>query len=160
MLVGWAILSPIVKHYGWAPGSVGDMTIGARGWILWVALAIMTVDSLTSLLPVVGEFISQISHMVYKTADSQTHFGRGAASNEVEPPSRLVPTRWIVSGLIFSVTSGTIIVWLLFGSEGIKPWATFLGFVLGGGMSLLGSVHNSCCSHQELILTNRECIPE
>ena len=34
MFVAWAILSPISKHNGWAPGPVGDMTTGARGW--WV----------------------------------------------------------------------------------------------------------------------------
>jgi hypothetical protein len=114
------------------------MNIGARGWILWVALAILTVDSLISLLPVVGELFAQISHVVYKTSDSQHSFGRGTTSDEVEPPSRLVPGQWIISGLLFSVISGTVIVWSLFGSEGIKPWATLLGFVLGGGMSLLG----------------------
>lgn len=52
MLVGWAVLSPLSKHAGWAPGPVGDMTSGARGWILWISLAIMCADSLVSLLPV------------------------------------------------------------------------------------------------------------
>src|SRR5258708_777845 len=58
MLVGWGVLSPISKHYGWAPGPVGDMTSGARGWILWVSLAIMCSDSLVSLVPVVAELVS------------------------------------------------------------------------------------------------------
>ena len=34
MLVGWAILSPMSKHLGWAPGPVGSTTTGARGWIV------------------------------------------------------------------------------------------------------------------------------
>ena len=41
MFVGWGVLSPLAKHSGWAPGPVGDSTDGSRGWILWVALAIM-----------------------------------------------------------------------------------------------------------------------
>ena len=34
---------------GWAPGAVGNWETGASGWILWVSLAIMLGDSLTSL---------------------------------------------------------------------------------------------------------------
>ena len=34
---------------GWAPGPVGNWETGASGWILWVSLAIMLGDSLTSL---------------------------------------------------------------------------------------------------------------
>ncbi|KAL1708200.1 OPT oligopeptide transporter protein-domain-containing protein [Schizophyllum commune] len=60
MFVGWAILSPISKHNGWAPGPVGDMTTGARGWILWTSLAIMCTDSLVSLLPVIYEYIVDV----------------------------------------------------------------------------------------------------
>lgn len=40
MLVGWAVLAPLAKHQGWAPGKVSDAE-GGRGWILWIALAIM-----------------------------------------------------------------------------------------------------------------------
>lgn len=140
MFVGWAILSPISSHFGWAPGSAGDMSNGARGWILWVALAIMTVDSLVSLLPIVGEFFTQVVDSFNRTPSDRAsnRIDRETESAEVEPASRLVPTKWIVSGLLFSVVSGTIIVWFVFGSEGIKPWATLLAFVLGGGMSLLG----------------------
>ncbi|KIM29771.1 hypothetical protein M408DRAFT_22638 [Serendipita vermifera MAFF 305830] len=138
MFVGWAILSPICSHFGWAPGSAGDMSTGARGWILWVALAIMTVDSLISLLPVVGEFLDQMIHAFGGRSSRSISTTGTTASDEVEPPSRLVPTKWVVWGLCFSIVSGTLIVWFVFGSEGIKPWATILAFALGGGMSLLG----------------------
>jgi hypothetical protein len=29
-------------------------------------------------------------------------------------------------------------VWAVFGAEGIKPWATLIGFVMGGLLSILG----------------------
>lgn len=48
-IIGWAVLSPIAKHQGWAPGDVGDWNTGSRGWIVWVSLAIMLADSLVSL---------------------------------------------------------------------------------------------------------------
>lgn len=41
MVVGWAVLSPLSKSAGWAPGPVGSTTNGARGWIVsnvWAAL--------------------------------------------------------------------------------------------------------------------------
>lgn len=34
MITGWAILSPLAKHKGWAPGPVSSSTDGSRGWIV------------------------------------------------------------------------------------------------------------------------------
>lgn len=48
-LIGWAILSPLAKHRGWAPGPVADWESGSRGWIVWVSLAIMLSDALVNL---------------------------------------------------------------------------------------------------------------
>ena len=129
MIVGWAVLSPISKRYGWAPGPVTDMTTGARGWILWVALAIMCADSLVSLLPVVYDFIVKYA---YPGEDDDV---------EVEPEERLVPLQWVAWGTGVSVLVGTVLVWLVFGNDGIKPWATVIGFVVGALLSVLGSVN-------------------
>lgn len=127
--MGWAILSPISNNNGWAPGPVTDMTSGARGWILWVALAIMVADSLVSLLPVVFEFTHKYA------------FRKGIEEEddeEVESEDRLVPLRWIIWGISGSVLIGTGLVWIVFGGDGIKPWATLIGFILGGLLSVLG----------------------
>ena len=43
------MLGPFARHRGWAPGPIGDWKTGATGWVLWVSLAIMLGDSLTSL---------------------------------------------------------------------------------------------------------------
>ncbi|KAF9042650.1 oligopeptide transporter [Hymenopellis radicata] len=129
MFVGWAILSPLSKYSGWAPGPVGSMTDGARGWILWVSLAIMCADSLVSLVPVVYGYIRDVAG-----------FGQQDAlrdDKETETEDRLVPMKWVVIGWSVSVIVGTFLVWLVFGHEGIKPWATFIGFVMGGMLSIL-----------------------
>ncbi|KAF8558162.1 OPT superfamily oligopeptide transporter [Imleria badia] len=133
MLVGWGILSPLSKHAGWAPGPVGDMSTGARGWILWISLAIMSADSFVSLLPVVQSSIAKMVLSVQKAGDAPPE-----ADNDVETPDRLVPTRWVLSGLATSVIVGTLLVWMVFGDEGIKPWATLIGFAIGGLLSILG----------------------
>ncbi|KAG7451205.1 OPT oligopeptide transporter [Guyanagaster necrorhizus] len=133
MVVGWGILSPLSKHLGWAPGPVGSMTDGARGWILWVSLAIMCADSLVSLVPVIFGYAKEMIG---------TNLGAGSYSdskedNEVETADRLVPLSWVIIGWSISIILGTFLVWIVFGHEGIKPWATFLGFVLGGMLSVL-----------------------
>lgn len=48
-IFGWAILSPLAKHRGWAPGPVDDWETGSKGWIVWISLAIMLADSVISL---------------------------------------------------------------------------------------------------------------
>lgn len=48
-IVGWAVLSPLAKKKGWAPGPVKDWEHGSKGWIVWISLAIMLADSLVNL---------------------------------------------------------------------------------------------------------------
>lgn len=48
-VVGWAVLSPLAKFKGWAPGPVDDWEHGSKGWIVWISLAIMLVDAVVSL---------------------------------------------------------------------------------------------------------------
>lgn len=134
MLVGWAVLSPISKTRGWAPGPVGDMTTGARGWILWVSLAIMCMDSLVSLVPVVYKYSVRLYQGYQPSSSSEV----GKEDHEVETEDRLVPMRWVAWGTIGSVIIGTFLVWVVFGHDGIKPWATFVAFILGGLLSVLG----------------------
>ncbi|KAF8274848.1 oligopeptide transporter [Lactarius quietus] len=128
MLVGWGILSPISKHYDWAPGPVGDMTTGARGWILWTSLAIMSSDSLVALIPVAWEYVGKLIHV------------DGHTDNDLddETDDRLVPTQWVLWGIACSTVVGILVVWLVFGGEGIKPWATAISFALGSLLSILG----------------------
>ena len=143
MLVGWGVLSPLAKLSGWAPGPVGDMSSGARGWILWISLGIMCADSLISLVPVVMEYATDL---IWPLRRQYTQIGETGptkrANHENESPDRLVPNSWVVSGLLLSVTVGTGLVWLVFGHEGIKPWATMIGFILGGLLSVIGWVRS------------------
>ena len=140
MLVGWAVLSPLSKLSGWAPGPVGDMSNGARGWILWVSLGIMCADSLVSLVPVAIEFITDI---IWSRKKRYSALGESPHENhETETEDRLVPNSWVATGLFVSIVVGTFLVWVVFGNEGIKPWATLCGFVLGGLLSIIGWVLN------------------
>lgn len=48
-VVGWGLLSPLARSKGWAPGPVDDWEHGSKGWIVWVSLAIMLIDTIVSL---------------------------------------------------------------------------------------------------------------
>ena len=135
--MGWAILSPLSKLSGWAPGPVGDMSNGARGWILWVSLGIMCADSLISLFPVAFEHLTEAMPQRRNYAVIG-EYGSQTKGQETETEDRLVPNSWVLYGLLVSVVVGTVLVWIVFGEEGIKPWATLLGFILGGMLSVIG----------------------
>jgi uncharacterized oligopeptide transporter (OPT) family protein len=53
-ILGWAILSPLAKSKGWAPGPVANWETGSRGWIIWISLSIMLADSIISLGYIAG----------------------------------------------------------------------------------------------------------
>lgn len=117
---------------------LASMTDGARGWILWVALAVMSAESIVSLAPVVSSMFATARKQY-----SRRHLDNNdedEEDEEVETADRLVPLKWIAWGAGASIVLGTVLVWVVFGSEGISPWATVIGFLLGSVLSLLGLV--------------------
>ena len=92
----------------------------------------MCADSIVSLIPVVVEFV---------TSAAQGWTSRGvvtvADDIEVETPERLVPLRWVYWGFGTSVVLGVLVLWAIFGNEVIKPWASLLGYAIGGLLSIL-----------------------
>lgn len=97
----------------------------------------MCADSLVSLIPVVAEYVLDLAR---RKNSSQGDAVDNKEDHEIETEDRLVPNSWVIIGVIASIFIGTILVWIVFGNEGIKPWATVLGFILGGLLSILGYV--------------------
>ncbi|RPA79468.1 OPT superfamily oligopeptide transporter [Ascobolus immersus RN42] len=87
-IIGWGILSPLAKERGWAPGDVSDWKNGARGWIVWVSLAIMLADSVFSLGSLVFDNIwdAYVAHRKKKEVEAH----RDPIHDFSEP---LLPTR-------------------------------------------------------------------
>jgi hypothetical protein len=96
----------------------------------------MCADSLVSLLPVIAEYVAGFLPRRGRETHTKEDF-------DTETEDRLVPNTWVVGGVVVSVVVGTFLVWIVFGNDGIKPWATLLGFGLGGLLSILGCEHYS-----------------
>lgn len=48
-LVGWAILAPLAKKKGWAPGAIDNWETGGRAWIMWISVAGLLADAVVNL---------------------------------------------------------------------------------------------------------------
>jgi hypothetical protein len=124
---------------------------------LWVALAIMIAESIISLLPIVLSYAITLVRYRRHTSSRLKLFQpvspreSNVTTNdyfdpaddedddpEHEPPERLVPMSWVWWGLGLSGVSGVILVWVVFGADGIHPWATAVGLVLASALSLIG----------------------
>lgn len=103
-VVGWAILSPLAKFSGWAPGSIDDWETGSKGWIVWTSLAIMLADAIVSLghlalrpvLRRLSKFSTGFNFGESKLARlfqprHQGYSAVGASEHESDPTSLLVP---------------------------------------------------------------------
>ncbi|KAF2810564.1 uncharacterized protein BDZ99DRAFT_386590, partial [Mytilinidion resinicola] len=87
-IFGWAILSPIAYHKGWAPGPVRDWNTGSQGWILWIGIGFILGDSAVGLGWLVSKpiFSSILRCRVWLSAK---HFSNGLP-NERTPLLQLV----------------------------------------------------------------------
>lgn len=66
-ILGWAVLSPLAKHRGWAPKPIDDWEAGSKGWIIWVSLAIMLADSIVSLAYIAGKQVAPYAWIVLES---------------------------------------------------------------------------------------------
>ncbi|TNY17968.1 OPT oligopeptide transporter protein-domain-containing protein [Rhodotorula diobovata] len=166
MLCGWAFLSPLSKLTGWAPGPVPSSVNGARGWILWPALAIMTAESILSVSLVAADaarpwlertaekartggalFVRADADAV--DSDDETHsddeddhalrLGEDLRARRARERADDEPSmRAVLLGAVLSCLSCVVIVAFVFGEEGIHWWATCVALLLACVFAILG----------------------
>jgi hypothetical protein len=113
----------------------------------------MIAESLISLLPITISYIttlvrharqrktSKVFQPTSPRASMQDDYFEPPSDDddpETEPPERLVPIEWVWWGLAGSGVLGVVLVWMVFGADGIHPWATAIGLVLASVLSLIG----------------------
>jgi uncharacterized oligopeptide transporter (OPT) family protein len=136
-VLGWGILSPIAKHYGWAPGPATDMETGVRGWLIWISIAFLLGDAMIKVL----RGLTRITLGLYNSIRSQPPLGDH--SNEhprIGPPigentpcdsntplldpalhqtqnNNVVSSRTVLYWLMISTSLCAICTYLVFGQE-------------------------------------------
>ncbi|WFD06002.1 OPT super [Malassezia vespertilionis] len=153
-LVGWAFLGPMAAHFGWAPAEPLDAEYGARGWIIWLALAIMCSEAVVGIATLIAagslrdvslwldsaeqEHSPQPDHaqehapLLAQDAPPQP----AAVKDEDEEAHRGTPMNWVLWGLLISTAVGVIAI---AGAVGLRiaPWAMCIAFLLASIFSLL-----------------------
>ncbi|SCV70481.1 BQ2448_1875 [Microbotryum intermedium] len=144
MFVGWAVLSPLAKTRGWAPGPVSSSIDGSRGWILWPALAVMMVESILSVCivaftQIAGPLRSMLSHTTHghhnNDGDDEEEHDPGPPGGRAEEEA---DPHFLLGGIVLSCVACVILVATMFGQDGIKWWATLIALALASIFSILG----------------------
>lgn len=143
-VVGWGILSPIVHYLGWTNGIPKDAEEGSQAWILWVALAIMTSESIVGLAIHSTSHSTSITKLIRRLQGQQSpteiHEHRLPTAKDCEKESRLTPNSWVIGGFLFSSVFSSILLYVLFkNNEGGKfeLWVPAIGILLAGLLSIL-----------------------
>jgi uncharacterized oligopeptide transporter (OPT) family protein len=83
-VLAWGVLSPLASHKGWAAGSIDDVEHGPKGWLMWIALAVLLAETTLSLgwllIGLFANAIQSIRHLIAKsstTEASQADKGHG-----------------------------------------------------------------------------------
>eukprot|EP00656_Telonema_subtile_P002509 TRINITY_DN11115_c0_g1_i1.p1 TRINITY_DN11115_c0_g1~~TRINITY_DN11115_c0_g1_i1.p1 ORF type:complete len:528 (-),score=107.01 TRINITY_DN11115_c0_g1_i1:8-1591(-) len=113
-VLAWAVMGPLAKQRGWAPGEVSSWHDGAQGWLVWLSIGLMLAESLTSL-----------------ALASCTRASAAAVSSEgcvdQAPAQEQVPQSWYLAGLFGSVALALPILSSLFS---LPVWQGCVGVLL------------------------------
>eukprot|EP00475_Leptophrys_vorax_P008841 TRINITY_DN15771_c0_g1_i1.p1 TRINITY_DN15771_c0_g1~~TRINITY_DN15771_c0_g1_i1.p1 ORF type:complete len:795 (+),score=202.69 TRINITY_DN15771_c0_g1_i1:185-2569(+) len=144
-IIGFGILSPYAKSKGWAPGPVSSWLTGGQGWILWISLAMMIAESLSSLAVLTystfnwrGLFQKLMDKMQHHSqVDSEYEASLTSKKNAVPkddgdvPTSEQVSTKLWVSGLIVSTIWTILVFTFMFDQQFYEPLlATFFALLV------------------------------
>ncbi|KAK9472494.1 OPT oligopeptide transporter protein-domain-containing protein [Dipodascopsis tothii] len=148
-VLGWAVLAPMATKLGWASGPIDDWKTGGQGWILWISLAIMVVDSVISFVVVVGRSVYKMlmrraayaSVPADDSASVSTRDAEAQAEDEDEdedaPEEFLVSQRVMISGVIGSSVLCVVAIRVVFGAA-VPIYAIVAAILIALVLSILG----------------------
>jgi len=124
-IIAWAIVGPIAKSHGWAPGAVMSYADGPRGWILWCGVAIMVSESLMALVMAWKTFVNAFKRPVA---------GAEPSGNVAEDPASAIPNRWWILGLAGASVVTIVLAWHVFG---IAPHLTVVAIAMSSILAMV-----------------------
>ncbi len=122
-VAAWAVLGPIAKSSGWAPGAIMSYADGARGWLLWPGVALMVAEALTSLAISWPTFVRALK--------MPKNLGEGGEA--VVDPER-IPNSWWIGGLIAGTALTCVLAQLIFQ---IPVWMTIIAVALSSVLAIV-----------------------
>ena len=142
-IVGWGVLAPIVDAYGWTKGAPMSFS-GARGWVLWVGVSIMTADSFVQLLFLTKIIWQGLVGLVKRVAirgsgrSTQRHFGERVIleHEQYELDSHLIPWWYCLIGICISSVLLILIGHFMFE---LKWYFILLAIPLSGVLSIVAT---------------------
>lgn len=143
-ILGWAVLAPLAKHIGWAPGAIDDWINGGQGWILWLSLSVMISDSLVSLVVVTYKSVANAMNSMRELRKKQDLERQRLLEGEVlslpyvdVDSDHLLGNKVTISGVILSSFLCVVAVRWVFGSI-IPYYSTVVAILLALVFSVLG----------------------
>eukprot|EP01127_Copromyxa_protea_P015255 TRINITY_DN435_c0_g1_i1.p1 TRINITY_DN435_c0_g1~~TRINITY_DN435_c0_g1_i1.p1 ORF type:complete len:657 (+),score=104.12 TRINITY_DN435_c0_g1_i1:100-2070(+) len=129
-VIGWGVLAPTAQYVGWAPGKTSSFSDGAQGWLLWISLAVMMAESVSSLFVLIFKWIGH-RIVIYRSKKD------AYLDDEADPatPEQQVPTWWWATGLVFASALAVVCTWGIF-----RDRIPFYQPIIGVFLSLLVSV--------------------
>ena len=122
-VVAWAVVAPFVESKGWVTGSTMSYSSGARGWILWVGVAIMVADALTQLA---------LSWRTILNTFRGTSDGNELA--DTSDASQRIPNAWWLGGLGVATVVTTIAASTIFQ---IQPHLTLMAIAMSSVLAAI-----------------------
>jgi OPT family oligopeptide transporter len=134
-VLGFGILSPIARTSGWASGPVDDWKKGAKGWILWISLAMMTSECISSSFVLIYDSFNLKSFNFRKlfpkknVAENEGLILNSDSDNSTDekpeletlPNHFLIPRKWWIGGLVISSFLCILIISLMFNQMFYEP---------------------------------------
>lgn len=146
-ILGWGVLSPIVKHLNWAPGEVWDWKSGSQGWIMWISLSVMVSDSIISFIVVTFQ---SVHNLYVRNLNSGTigelesllmldhHHEQDQSSYKDIDSKYLIGYKTVIFGIILSSVLCIVSFIYLFTQRIVPVYALFSAIVLALFLSVLG----------------------
>ena len=117
----WGILAPWVEQQGWVEGPTFSYSAGARGWILWVGVAIMVADAMTQL------------GMSWRTIIN-TFRGTANGGELQDSSNEKIPNKWWLLGLLASTIFTAVVAKTVFD---VSPMLTVLAILLSSVLAAI-----------------------
>ena len=161
-IVGWGILSPLAIYQGWVAGPIDNIEHGPKGWLIWIALAVLLAGSVLDLgwllarqIAALSTDLAHITRNLRNNTRQREHDYQYARVRPVDrapfhllsqsqtsfdgtnpPGNTLLSTRstFIMFGL--AILFAVVCIYFTFGSY-FAPWSIFLALLLSPLASVL-----------------------